>query len=367
MPRVLQLITLSELGGAQKVCAQLSEGLLSSGFEVSLACYPGGWLQEYLAPKGVEIVPLHNMRREIHPIKDGQTLWELYKILRHGNYQIVHCHSSKAGILGRWAAWFARVPTVFTAHGWAFSEGTPAGRRAIALWMERLAALAPGRVVCVSEYDYRLALKYALVDEKKLCVVHNGIEDFPILFRAQPEAACTVHIIMVARFAMQKDFNTLIRAATHLKGDFVVDLVGDGPLWHESRALAASLNTGDKVVFWGARDNIPEMLAHSQIAVLASNWEGLPITLLEAMRAGLPVVATNVGGIPELVQDGVNGYLIPRGDDVLLAERLQVLLDSPAMRQNMGNQSRAHYEGCFTAQRMLAQMLQVYNEMLPAM
>jgi glycosyltransferase involved in cell wall biosynthesis len=279
---------------------------------------------------------------------------------------LVCTHSSKAGVLGRLAAHRCGIPSVFTAHGWAFTEGVPAGKRRFYADVERLAARCTSKIICVSDYDRSLALRWRVAREEQLVTVHNGIPDVGEDLVAQPGTGTPVRVIMVARFATQKDQDLLIRAVAALKGvpDFEVELVGDGPLMQQSQALAAKLGASDRVSFSGAQTDVVRRLARSHVFVLASRSEGLPLTVLEAMRAGLPVIASDVGGVSEAVEDGITGFLVPRGDEESLRQRLRWLLQRPEERVRMGRAGRERFLQQFTVERMVRRTEGVYREVL---
>ncbi len=161
---------------------------------------------------------------------------------------------------------------------------------------------------------------------------------------------------MTARFQEPKDHETLFRALTTLP-EVEVDLVGDGPDMEEAMALANRLQLGPRVHFLGQRLDVPEILARSHIFVLCSRWEGFPRSTLEAMRAGLPVVVSNVGGAPEAISEGVTGFLVNPQDREHLAERLRDLVRSPDLRRKMGQAGRDRYEAEFSFGTMLDRTL----------
>ncbi len=363
--KLLLLVTKPEIGGAQRYVHSLATHLPRESFEVTVACGENGeWLTSQLKSAGVKVVVLPALIRGISLTQDMRALLQVWRLIRNERFNLVHLNSSKAAIVGRLAAALADVPTVFTVHGWPFSEGVPRSRRMLALLVEKMFAPLTSQIICVSEYDHLLALRHHVAPADRLQVVHNGIEDLSFDRLAEPTYEGPVRIVMVARFAPQKDFETLIRAASLLEGAFELILVGDGPLYDECRALARSLGLAARVRFLGLQENVPEILACTHIAVLSSNWEGLPITILESMRAGLPVVATDVGGIPELVEDKQNGYLVPRCDPEALARALQDLVNAPDVRRQMGAAGRARFEQCFTMDLMLRRTIDVYRGVL---
>jgi glycosyltransferase involved in cell wall biosynthesis len=256
------------------------------------------------------------------------------------------------------------LPVVFTAHGWSFTPGIPRRAAAAYRWIERLASPLASRIITVSEFDRQLALEHLTLPADKVVTVHNGMPDIGPGLRANPGRSA-VRLAMVARFEAQKDHTTLFRALAHLRQHtWHLDLVGDGPLLPQAEGMVRDLGLTDRVSFWGQSMSVDQRLADAQVALLITNWEGFPRSILEAMRAGLPVVASAVGGVAESVRDGVNGFLIQRGDGEGLRQRLDQLLMDPALRIRLGGSGREHYERNFTLERTVRKTLAVYREIV---
>lgn len=363
--RVAYVITRADdLGGAQIHVRDLAARLRELGHEAAIFAGAGGILAEQLETLGVPFYEIPGLSRDSHGGSDLRALSGLRRALRAFGPDLVSAHSSKAGILARLAARSLGLPVLFTAHGWAFSEGVPRRQQLAALWIERAAAPLARRILLVSDYDRQLALGSRVGAPGRLQVVHNGVHDVSPAERACPERS-PVRILMTGRFADQKDHATLFRAlASLLDREWHLDLVGDGPLRDGVQVLAHQLGIADRVSFLGRRGDVSRLLARAQLYVLISRWEGLPRSIIEAMRAGLPVVASDVGGVSELVQDGATGCLVPRGQAGVLAAQLRELLQSPELRLLLGKQGRARYEAGFTFRRMFEQTLGIYREVL---
>jgi glycosyltransferase involved in cell wall biosynthesis len=380
-----------------------------------------------LEKAGVVIDEVPHLGRAIRPRADLAALGEITALLRNSAPDLVSLHSSKAGWLGRIAARRAGVPCVFTAHGWSFTAGVPRFRAWVYRLAERATASFCARIITVSEADRRLAIGARVARPEQVVTVHNGMPDVPPELRratggraaggthggaAAPGAAgglagaassavaaraehpalegAGLRLLMVARFSEQKDHPTLLEAMARLAresaeaetGVRVVAggpqgaaadpagapvellLVGDGPAEYAVRRLAYDLGIEDRVRFLGSRDDVAELMAASDVYVLASNWEGLPRSIIEALRAGLPVVATELAGTPELVTHGDNGYLVERGDIDELAEMLARLISDAGLRARMGARSRERYEAEFSFERMYRRTVGVYESVL---
>jgi glycosyltransferase involved in cell wall biosynthesis len=256
------------------------------------------------------------------------------------------------------------IPALFTAHGWSFTTGVPALPARLYRWVERLTAGFADRIITVSEYDRQLALRYRVVSPAKLVTVHNGMPDVAPALRARPER-CPPRLVMIARFEPQKDHATLLRALAQLKSTpWELDVIGDGPLRAQAAALATELGIGQRVRFLGFRRDIAEQLAQHELFLLISHWEGFPRSILEAMRAGLPVVASDVGGVRESVVQGETGFVVAPQDVGALSARLETLLSDPGLRSRLGAAGRLRYEQHFTFERMFEQTLAVYSALI---
>jgi len=300
----------------------------------------------------------------IHPLRDLRAFREIRAALTELRPELVAAHSSKAGILGRLAGRSLQVPVVFTVHGWAFTPGVPPLHAAVYRQVERLVGPLATKIITVSEFDRSLGLAAGIAGEDRLVTVHNGMPDVPQSLRADP-GRTPVRLVMVARFGAQKDHPTLLRALATLQHHaWELDLIGDGPLRGEAEALATALGLAGRVRFLGQRTDVDQILANAQISLLVTNWEGLPLSILESMRAGLPVVASSVGGIGESVRDGETGYLVPRGGVEELADRIGRLLTDAALRLRLGASGRARYEQHFTLEHAVAKTLAVYLDVL---
>jgi len=274
-------------------------------------------------------------------------------------------HTAKAGFVGRLAARGLGIPIVYTPHGWSFTPGVPRVAAAVYAALERLAAPLADRIVNVCDFERQIALARRIGRPDRQVVVHNGMPDVPPVFRSDPTTD-PPRLVMVARFESPKDHDTLLRALTTCQDlPWELQLIGDGPLQRACRARVADLGLTHRVIFAGARHDVAELLAQAQVFVLSTRWEGFPRSILEAMRAGLPVVASAVGGVHEAVADGLNGFVVPSGADEPLAARLRTLLGDPALRAGLGAEGRRRYETHFTFETMLARTLEVYAALAP--
>jgi len=249
---------------------------------------------------------------------------------------------------------------VFTAHGWPFSSGTPLARKLVTLPVEWLMAPLTDGIINVSEWDQALALRYRVGRRTAHAVVHNGVRELPPVRRVSRESFV---VTMVARFDRQKAQALLIRALPHVSNDVHLKFLGDGPSRAACEALARELGVEHRINFVGNSSRVAEELAASDAFALISHYEGFPISILEALRAGLPVLASRVGGVPEAVIDGQNGLLVDN-EVALIAAALRTLHADPSARLRMGENARLSFEARFTDTVMMGKIERVYADIL---
>jgi glycosyltransferase involved in cell wall biosynthesis len=359
--KILYVITRSNLGGAQGHVLDLLRAFHSE-YEVHLAVGETGALTDDASSLGVAVHILPNLTRNIQLLGDLQGLNQCINLVHQLQPDIIHAHSSKAGIIARLAGWACRVPTIFTAHGWGFSPGAPKLRRVIAFIVERTIALITNQIICVSESDRELALKLGVGHSSSVVTVHCGIAKDSTL-QASP-ASQPMRLIMVARFSEQKDQATLLRALAYLADPSIhIDFVGSGPTLESCQNLAEELKINHQVSFLGDRRDVVNLLVRSQAFILSTNYEGFPISILEAMRVGLPIIASRVNGIPEQVDNGKTGLLVPPQDPVALSQAIQTLNTSPELRHSMGVAGQRRFEKEFTLEQMVNKTRIVYDHL----
>lgn len=361
MTKVAFVVTKSEFGGAQEYLRILMSSM--SQYETVLISGDTGFLTETAERLNVSYRICDGLVHPVRPAQDVRAILNMYALLRREKPDLVHANSSKAGVVARVAARLAGIPVVFTSHGWAFTEGVSHRRAQLFRWIEKGMAPLARKIICVSHYDERLAVDYGVTSGEDMLTVHNGIPDAPDCVATHTNAIPS--IVMVARFSAPKDYQTLLMAVELLRDcRFRLRCIGDGPILAASKALADKLGVQDSVEFLGARGDVCDILKNADIFTLISDWEGFPLSILEGMRAGLPVVATRVGGIPESVSDGTTGVLVAPRDSLALADALRELITQPELRKRMGHAGRERYLRQFTAERMVVKTTEVYESAL---
>ena len=358
-PCIAYLITNSEVGGAQAHVADLLAGLRDRINPVLLA---GGDGPLFVAAQssGAKTVQLTLLDNALSPWRALAAFRQLVRALRAIQPDLIHAHSAKAGALGRVAGWLLGIPVVYTVHGFAFKAAAPARQRVVARVVEWLLAPLTARMICVAQAE-RVMAEALPISPGRVQVIRNGIADHAHL--ATPGTPVR-RIVMVARLAAPKRADTLIRAfARAALPDCELILAGEGPQLASLRALADALAPG-RVRFLGMVTDVPALLASAQIFALASDHEGFPISVLEAMRTGLPIIASDLPGIREQLADGDSGWLVPHDDERRWASALTELAGDREQRDNLGNRARVHWERHFGIAPMADATWQVYQQVL---
>jgi glycosyltransferase involved in cell wall biosynthesis len=331
-------------------------------FDVVVAAHGDGPLRVAAEAAGARYVPLRWVRRALG-WRDLLGFAELAVLFRHERPDIVHVNSSKVGVLGRLAAWLTRAPIrVFTVHAWAFSQHHGAAAR-LYLWAERLVRPVTTAIVCPSEHTRTEGLAARTCAARSAVVIPNAV-DVERALVAQHQARVPT-IVSVGRLHEPKDFLTLARALARLEpGSFNALIVGDGPdrARVEEELHRASLDGA--VTIAGERTDVRELLAAADIFVLSSRSECMPISVLEAMAAGLPVVASAVGGVPEVVVEGETGLLVPPEHPETLAAVLASLIADAGARERMGAAGRARARARFDLPQFHRAHVELYRREL---
>ena len=362
--KILYIVTRGDvIGGASMHVLELAGEMQRRGCDVTILLGPGDIVANLAQQRGLSVIVEPLLLRQISPLQDLRCLIRLSRLLRQIRPDVLHLHSAKAGLLGRVVAKLHDVPVVYSVHGWSFSmyQGTKAK---CFQWLERLLMPLTDQMVLVCQRDFNIARNLLGAKSSQLALVHNGIAEYVNLTKTADSSCC--RLISVARFEDPKDQVTLLKAMTGVPTrNWQLKLVGSGPTQESCRLLAQELGL-EQVEFLGERSDVAELLAQSDVFVLSSRSESLPVSVIEAMRAGLPVVATNVGGMAELVADGVNGYLVQTKDVNHLSQCLDKLIAEPGLRQRMGAEARSRFDQRFTLQQNGTRLLTLYCQLLEA-
>ena len=351
MLKICYIITKLELGGAQKVALYTAEHLDKNKFSSFLITGKDGILDEEAAKK-LKIFQLPSLVREIRPLKDLSALLGIYKILKKEKPDIVHTHSSKAGILGRIAAKLAGIKTIIhTIHGYGFNETQKWPVKQVFVFVEKFCALLSDKLIAVAKEDIKKGLRYKIAKEEKFVLIRAGIDvnyyknykpraDFKKSLNLAPDAKI---VTTIGPFKPQKNLPDFIRAA-ELAAKSVPEAVfliaGDGDFRKQLEEQIEKTGLKNKIILLGWRTDIAEILTSSDIFVLTSLWEGLPCTILEAMCCAKPVIANAVDGVKEIISEGENGYQTQPYDYKNTAQKIIDLLKNVSLLKEMSAKAK---------------------------
>jgi len=376
--RVLHVME-ATIGGTRRHLRDVAAGQRAAGIDVAVAASALRMPEvradfEALRAQGVHVHEIP-MRREIRPADDWKHAKELGRLMRAWEPDIVHTHSSKGGALGRFASLRSGVGArVHTPHTFAFLFGAmfSGGKRRLFRAVETHLGRRTARIVAVGESEAQTIRASGVVPPERVVVVPNGIDPAPWV-GAEPLARASLGVpasvplaAVVGLLNVAKGQDVLLRAlADPRAADLHLLVVGHGEDEPALRALARDLGLDDRVRFLGWRQDVPRLLATADFLVLPSRWEGLPYIVLEAMAAGLPIVATRVDGARELVDDGTSGFLAASEDPKDLARAIgAALVLDPAARSQMGLAGRARQRREYDLEGMVRRLDALYRGVL---
>ncbi|MEM7159820.1 MAG: glycosyltransferase [Myxococcota bacterium] len=350
-------------GGLWTHVRDLAGALVEQGHRVAVwGTGPGAWL-DALRRRGVVVHSTKHLVASVDPIADARCVRELRRGLRAFGPHLVDVHGPKAGAVGRLAARGLGAAVVYTPHRWSFGDGT--GRRGTMMRAaERKLAPLADRIISTCDAEHQLARTAGVGTIAQLSRVHAGVPDLPPELRATP-AEAPARLVVASSLEEPKDPFTLLRALDVLRDrKWTLEWLGAGSLLAPARRLAASLRLDDRCEFVGSSDDVASRLAKASVLVMPTTGAALPLSVLEGMRAGLPVVASAVGGIGEAV-DAHTGRVVSAADPMALSQALAELIDDPTLRGRLGAAGRRRYEESFTFARQLEGTLDVYRSLVP--
>lgn len=315
------------------------------------------------------------MERKISVKPDLKAIIEIRKKLKIIKPDIVYLHSSKAGALGRIALLFNfKIKILYNAHGWYFNAQISKKKKKIYALIEKILAFKTNKIINISKNEYESALKYKIAPTKKMCVIENGI-DFKKFedcnnWRDKTRRKYNIKeeeivIGVVGRISEQKDPMTTIKSFNILKksykGNLKLMLIGSGNLEQEVLYYAKQNNIENDVIITGWTENVEKYIPALDIAILPSKWEGFGLVLLEYMACDKPIVASNIGGIPNIIKDGINGYLIECGDCTELSNKIKILIENKSISQKFIEENR-EYRKKYDIKNVIKKHIDIFNQ-----
>jgi glycosyltransferase involved in cell wall biosynthesis len=361
--RVLHMITKGDVGGAQTHLIELALGEQGHGLSVAVLAGTGGPAVDRLRREGVTVEVIDSLGRT-RSRPSMAAIRDVSDAVRRFGPDVVHGHSSSAGLLARVVARRAGIPSVYTAHGWPFQKGAGWRQRAVSYVGESIAGRLGSVVICLTDAEVDKARRAHVVPPDRLVVIPNGLSDVePSLRRpsGRRQVGADVELVMVARFAPPKQQRALIDSMREVPGCWRLTFVGDGPELESVRVHGRAV-LGERVRFLGHRDDVPVILANSDVLVLWSRYEGLPISLIEGMRAGLCCVASELAGPRTLFGPQPVGVLA--ADPSALRRSISDLIEQPDLIDRYGEAARRRFEAEFSAEAMCNATESVYSSVV---
>jgi len=326
---------------------------------------------------GVRLLRIPGLGRQVHLADDLRALWSLWRLCRRIRPEIVHTHTAKAGTLGRLAAWLAGVPVrVHTFHGHVFRGYFGRWQTAIYIAIERLLARITTRIVAISPRQEDDLRNYLRLDKRQVSVIPLGFDLSRFLnadveaarrrFREGLQAGERIVVTMVGRLTAIKNHALAVRslaAVASTTPNLLLVLVGGGEEEPALRALAQELGVSDRVRFAGWWDDLEAVYYGSDVVALSSNNEGTPVCLIEALACGRPVIATDVGGVADVLGEGAFGIMVPAGEEAAFAAALRRMLD-PGERARLEGRGRASVLSRYDVARLVTDVEALYDELL---
>ena len=364
--KVLHLVEDLKIGGLERVIESIVTGLDKDRYDAEVWCLVrGGQIADELIDMEVSVKIL-GMKSYYNPLRVAA----LSQLMRKEKIEILHTHGYFASTFGRLAAILARVPIIIT-----HVHSTYYGYSKRNLLIERFLSFFTDKIVCVSMAVQKFVLEVEGINEKKTLVIYNGVEDLGVR-EAKSEVSrksfgisdSDIVVITVASLTPHKGHSVLIDAMHILSQEYQslrFLIVGDGPLRNDLAEYVKRLGLSQNIIFTGLRKDIYSLLRLSDIFVLPSlEREGLGIAMIEAMACGLPVIGTRLGGIPELIEENVNGFLVTPGNPEELAVAVEKLISDKTARERMGRMGRRIFEKKFTVTKMTESIESLYDELI---
>ncbi|MBM4065248.1 MAG: glycosyltransferase family 4 protein [Planctomycetes bacterium] len=379
--RVLHVITRLERGGAPAVLLEVLRRCDTSQFEhhiaTGLSQAPEDDMISFAKDTGFRVVVIPSLIRDIHPFLDIYALLKLYFLILRSRYDIVHCHTSKGGFIGRLAARMANVKCIiYSPHGDIFEGYFGEIKTRFFIWLERFSARFTDKIITLTKSGIGPYLKAGIGQKSQFDYIYNGIDVESLekrkVDRIQKRQELGIEneyflIVTAGRLVPVKGQTYLISALAQVITEIPnirLVLLGDGELRGELSGQVKTLGLEKQVLFPGMRSDVPEIISCGDLFVLPSVNEGFGVVLLEAMAMGCPIVATNVGGVPEVVLDGETGILVPPGDPVELAGGIIQLLKDTSLAVKMAECGYQRLKACFDIRETVSKTEHLYKELL---
>lgn len=380
MTKILNIVTRMNIGGVALHVAMISELFNDSNYSSTILYgqTPGNEqdMLYLLDGKGLQTIFLPAMSRSINPLLDFRTVWQVYREIKRLEPDIVHTHTAKAGFAGRLAAWLAGVPIIIhTFHGNNFNAYFGRVMSTVSIVTERFLALLSSRIIAISEQQKQELLKYKIASVKKIRIIPLGFELSKLQHKVEDsgtfKAAWGINtksyiVSFVGRLTAIKNPYEVLNIAkqvTKQRTDVVFVLAGDGELADSLKQEVCKLGLQEHIIFTGFIKDLKPLYADSEILLLTSMNEGTPVSIIEAMANKVLVLASRVGGIPNLITHGESGLLCPAKDTDCFARHILDYLEAPGTYKQMKEKAYSKVTEVYAAQRLENDLKALFEEL----
>lgn len=362
--KILQVITRADtVGGAQKHVIDISKQLMYEGHQVTVVSSDSGIFKDLIEKDNIEFLGIPRLKRNFSILSDIRSLFILFKIVLTKRPDVIALHSVKAGLLGRVITLLYPSTTYFTAHGWSHIRESGRLEKIIYIKLEKYLSILCKKVICVSKADFYFARDVIGININRLCLIENGVHPVSRTPQVKAKSNDVVVFLSVVRFQAPKDFETLLLAFSKIKSRaWVLNILGDGPQLNDVKNQISSLNLVHNVRLLGFKDNIDRYYEESDAVVLISKSEGLPMSLLEGMSCSKLLIASDVGGVSDLIVNKWNGFLVPVGDSEYLASCLLSVVNNPNIIEEYGANSKYYFNSNYSFDKMYSKLILLYGE-----
>ncbi|MGC9460068.1 glycosyltransferase family 4 protein [Vibrio genomosp. F10] len=366
--KIVQLITRSDtVGGAQVHVQLLCQQFLNDGCNVHVLAGGDGLFHDLLKKHGISSSSVRDLKRNFSIISDLKAIQEIRSVLKKTRPEVFAIHSAKSGLLGRLAAFNLGIKVVYTAHGWSHIKNSSWFTGMIYKLLDRILSVITSDIICVSQADLDYAHNVVKISPQKTHLVYNGCDSLTQFAKVRPESSDEFRLICVTRFQAPKDNLALIKALDEVNTQSktrkaYVDFYGGGENIDEAKELVETLGLNKFVAFKGFSSNVTELYGNYDCFILSSLSEGLPMSIIEAMASKLPIIASDVGGINELVLNYKNGVMFEAKNIAQLAEAIYYMMSLSKEQLNAFRQnSLESYNDKFTVLEMYLNTKKIYN------
>jgi glycosyltransferase involved in cell wall biosynthesis len=368
--KILFMITKGNFGGAQRYVFDLATNLPKDKFDVAVALGEGETLEKKLKERGIRVIKIESLKRDISVIKDVLAFFEIIKILKNERPEIIHLNSSKMGALGGLAGRIVSIQKIlFTGHGWAFNEERNIFSKILIAKIHWFTILLSHHTIAVSE-RIKEQFRFFPFAKSRIVLIHNGIDSINFLPKDLARKNLvegqenSIWIGTIAELHKNKGIDFVIKAFAEIKDEFrnaIFVIIGEGEEKASLEKLIKEHNLVDRVFLVGFKTDANTLLKAFDIGILTSRTDTFPYVPLEMGLAELPFIGSWVGGIPEIVVNGESGILVQNGEVSEIADAIRTLLKDSELRKGLGNNLKERVHSEFTLAKMLEKTMRLYE------